>query len=307
VRTSSRPRYKNTTLCSTLQRTATHLHHSATHCAHQELSPPRTYRTLQHTAIRCNALQQTTKRHSILKRTATHLQHTCNTLCTPGADSATNLQNPAAHCNTLQRTATYCKMLQHTATHLQHTCNILCTPEADSTTKLLASQKPFSVFMHFRTSKDKWSLNIKSTSTAVTHLDYTHTFSVYPDYKQKFSVYPQDVFFALVDLVNAVKTGTNYDINGLRPIYDIYRSLKIGDFCSSAQLMRAIGERLPEHGSSSTTQKTELSEEEGCSSKKESQPMTKKQKNNHLWVDPVQRCHPLKEYDALVKRTELLI
>jgi len=95
---------------NTLQHTATHPHHAATHC-----------NTVQHTATRCNMLQHAacnTATHAHVWRIHTMWTH-CNTL----QHTATRPHHAARHCNTLQHTATHCNTLQHTATHCNtYTC-----------------------------------------------------------------------------------------------------------------------------------------------------------------------------------------
>ena len=111
------------------------------------------HNTLQHTATRCNTLQNWSrwtnpnsilvtnklfmKRHTNCSTAKQNkaLQHTttyCNTLQHTIIYRDT-LQRTATHCNTLQRTATHCNTLQHSAARcntLQHAatrCNTLST------------------------------------------------------------------------------------------------------------------------------------------------------------------------------------
>ena len=88
-----------------------------------------------------------------------------------------------------------------------------------------------------------------------------------------YSVHVQDDtgIHSLEHVVEAVLTGTHYDINELEPIYAAYNSTVLDKGRSSWKLKEAIGERLLQHGGSSE----EIIDEE---EDKQAQDITKKQK-----------------------------
>ena len=106
-------------------------------------------------------------------------------------------------------------------------------------------------------------------------------------------------------IVQAVLTGTNYDINELKTIYSVYSSADLEEGRSSWTLKQAIGKRLLQHAGSDEEiieeeeckqavgkrllehagSKEELIEEERRSSTGTEQDITKKQKTGHFgWI-----------------------